>query len=463
MKSNNKIAHQWRRLALVCLTTAFVAACSSSDDEKEVFEGDRISVLSYDSQLRVDPRLSNQPVNLLPPFKNSQWSNPGGFPTHVAYHLALTGLNEAYRVEMVEGNNADRRLKSPPVIAGGKVFALGTDLNVVAVDAQTGANIWTQSVAATYREPNTSLTRYFGFKDKPADIDDGFGGGVAYEDGRVFVTTGFGEILALSAESGEIIWRVQNTVPFSNAPTIRKGMLYVVSRDSRLQVLSTADGSRAWEFLAITEQASILASSSPAVSDQMVVAGFNSGEVSALNTINGSTIWNDSLSSRATQVTPLSELNTIIGRPVIDRDRVYVTSHGGRTAAIDIRNGERIWTSDIGSIETPWVIGDFVLVMSLDGDLVCLSREQGRVRWVASLGAYEDPDEREERIRWAGPVLGDGRILAASSDGRLASINPANGEINEIIELDEAVSVAPVIANGTLYILTDEGSLIALR
>jgi outer membrane protein assembly factor BamB len=60
-------------------------------------------------------------------------------------------------------------------------------------------------------------------------------------------------------------------------------------------------------------------------------------------------------------------------------------------------------------------------------------------------------------------VLGDGRILAASSDGRLASINPANGEINEMIELDEAVSVAPVIANGTLYILTDEGSLIALR
>jgi outer membrane protein assembly factor BamB len=79
------------------------------------------------------------------------------------------------------------------------------------------------------------------------------------------------------------------------------------------------------------------------------------------------------------------------------------------------------------------------------------------------LGAYEDPDEREERIRWAGPVLGEGRILAASSDGRLASVNPANGEINEMIELDEAVSVAPVIANGTLYILTDEGSLIALR
>jgi outer membrane protein assembly factor BamB len=462
MTVKNNTVYKMRRALIACVAAGVVMACSS-DGEDTVFEGDRISVLSYESQLRVDPRLAGEPVRLLPPFLNSQWNNPGGFATHVAYHLDLSGLTESFRVDMVAGNVADRRLKSPPVVGGGKVFAMGSNLEVSAVDGQTGAALWTTSVAATYREKNFGLTRFLGRSDVPADIDDGFGGGVAYEKGRVFVTTGFGEILALSAETGEIIWRVKNTVPFSNAPTIRKGNLFVVSQDSRLQVLSTEDGRRLWEFLAITEQASILASSSPAVSDQMVVAGFSSGEVASLSIVNGTAIWNDSLSSRATQVTPLSELNAIVGRPVIDRDRVFVTSHGGRTAAIDVRTGERIWTADVGSIETPWVIGDFVLVMSLDGDLVCLSREQGRVRWVASLGGYEDPEARDERIRWAGPVLAGGRALLASSDGRLASVDPTNGEITEIIDLEEAVSVAPIVANRTLYILTDEGSLIALR
>ena len=123
----------------------------------------------------------------------------------------------------------------------------------------------------------------------------------------------------------------------------------------------------------------------------MVVAGFNSGEIVALNSINGRVAWSDSLTSRATQITPLSELNAIVGRPVIDGDRVFAVSHGGRMVSIDMRTGERIWTADIGSIETPWVLGDFIFVVTLDGQVVCLSSAQGRVRWVSQLPAFEDP------------------------------------------------------------------------
>ncbi len=450
------------RYAILTLAITSLAGCGGADEQAE-FEGERISVLNYEAQLRVDPRLENQTVRVLPAFENSQWANPGGFSTHAAYHLALSGLELAFEAEIVEGNNADRRLKAPPVVAEGKVFAMGTKLDIVAVSATDGTPIWSQSVIANYSEPNFGLTRFLGISEKPADIEDGWGGGLAYAEGRIFATTGFGEIIALSAETGEVIWRVQNTIPFSNAPTVRNGRLFVVSQDSRLQVLSTDDGSRLWEHLAISDQASILAASSPAVSDQIVVSGFNSGEIVALNTVNGSVVWSDSLTSRATQVTPLSKLNAIVGRPVIDRDRVFVTSHGGRTAALDVRSGERLWTTDLGSIETPWVMGDYVLLMSLDGDLVCLSRETGRVRWAAPLGGYEDPEERDERIRWAGPILAGGKVLVVSSDGRLVSVDPTNGEVMETIELEDEVSLSPLVANSTLYLLTDEGTLVARR
>ena len=449
-------------LAQVTVMAAFLAACSGPSD-KEKFDGDRISVLSFEAQLRADPRLADAAVPVLPAFRNSTWDNPGGFPSHAYYHLELDGLGEGYNVAFVTGNGGNKLLKAPPIVADEKVFALGADLVVSAADMKTGDVKWRQSVSTLKTDVNFGLSRFWAGDEVAANLRDGFGGGVAYGRGRVIATTGFGEIMALNGDTGEILWRVQNSVPFSNAPTVGGNRVFVTSQDSRLQAFNIETGERIWEHLAITEQATIIGATSVAVNDQIVVAGFNSGEVVALSPINGNVLWTDSLTSRGTQVTPLSKLNAIVGRPVIDRDRVIVTSHGGRTAAIDIRSGERIWTKDVGSIETPWVMGDYVLVMSLEGALVSLSREQGRVRWLTQLPSFKDEENREGRIRWAGPLLAGGQVILASSDGRLVTANPVNGEIIGFQDIEEPVNVTPIVAEGTLYVLTDEGSLIARR
>lgn len=450
-----------RHFASLALAAFLVGCGGASDDEK--FDGDRISVLSFDAQLNADPRLADASVPVLPAFRNAEWSNPGGFPTHAFYHLELDGLDGGYKVEFVAGNGGYKRMKAPPIVADGKVFALGPDLKISAADMKTGALLWQASVVTLAKETNFGWSRFWGSDQVDADLRDGFGGGVAYGRGRVIATTGFGEIMALNGDTGEILWRVQNSVPFSNAPTVRGNQIFVASQDSRLQAFNIETGERIWEHLAITEEATIIGATSVAVNEQIVVAGFNSGEVVALNSVNGAVLWTDSLTSRGTQVTPLSKLNAIVGRPVIDRDRVFVTSHGGRTAAIDIRSGERIWTTDVGSIETPWVMGDYLLIMSLEGQLVSLSREQGRVRWLTQLPSFEDEEDRDGRIRWAGPLLAGGQVVLASSDGRLVSVNPVTGEIIAYQNIEEPVNVTPVVADGTLFVLTDEGSLIARR
>lgn len=452
-----------RSLYLPLVAALSLAACGGGTDSSEKFDGDRISVLSYETALRADPRLGDKPVSIIPAFRNSDWTNPGGFASHAAYHLELDGLGEGFRIKAVEGNSGLTRIKAVPIVADGKIFAMGASLDVAAFDAKTGARLWGQSVMADYTEPNRSLTRFFGVREKAAELRDGFGGGIAYDTGRLYVTTGFGELFALNAQNGEIIWRTQSAVAFSNAPTIRSGRIYVASQDSRLQAFSAEDGVLLWDHAAINEGATIMGATSAAVNEQAVVAGFNSGEVVALSPVNGQPAWTESLTSRGTQVTPLSQLNAIVGRPVIDRDRIYVTSHGGRTAAIDLRSGERIWTADVGSIETPWTLGEYVLLMSLEGELVALSREQGRIRWITRLPAFTDPQRRRGRINYAGPVLAGGKIILAGSNGDLVSVNPTDGDVIETVNVETPINVAPVIADGTLYLLGDDGTLIARR
>ena len=461
MRNDSTILNKARLLLAVLPMMVGLAACGPA--EKDKLAGERIPILSFENQISEDPRLKDEAITIPPAFRNNAWPNMGGFASHAAYHLELAALTPLFKVSIVEGNSRDVRMKAPPIVAEDKVFVLGAGLNVVAVDANTGGKLWTQSVMADYSEPNLGWTRFLGFKEKPADIEDGFGGGLAYDNGRLFVTTGFGEVLCLSATTGEILWRVRNVVAFSNAPTVRNGRVFVVSQDSRLQAFSVEDGTRLWEYLAITELATIIGASSPAVSDQFIVAGFNSGEVVALSPVNGTVAWSDSLTSRATQITPLAQLNAIVGSPVIDRDRVFATSHGGRTAAFGLRTGERIWTVDIGSIEMPWAMGDYVLVTTLDGAIVCLSRGQGRIKWISQLQAFENPKTRETRVSWSNPILAGGRVVVASSIGDLVALSPETGDIIQTHKLREPINLSPVLANGTLYVLSDEGTLFAWR
>src|SRR6185436_1958736 len=109
-----------------------------------------------------------------------------------------------------------------------------------------------------------------------------------------------------------------------------------------------------------------------------VVAPFASGEIVALLAGNGRRLWSDSL-SRAGRLTSLSAINDIAGRPVIDSGVAYAASHSGILAAVDIRSGQRVWSRAFASTQTPWVAGDVLYAVSVDGQLAAFDRATGNV------------------------------------------------------------------------------------
>jgi len=167
--------------------------------------------------------------------------------------------------------------------------------------------------------------------------------------------------------------------------------------------------------------------------------------------------------TRSGGVTALSELDDIAGKPVIDRDMVFAISHSGIMVGIDLSTGDRKWSRDIGGIQTPWVAGDFLYTLTTDGQLLCLERSDGRVKWAHQLQRYEDPDDQDDPIFWAGPVLVSNRLILASSNGYAISISPYTGELLGRIEIPDGTYIAPVVAGGTMYLYTNDAELVALR
>lgn len=465
-------ARHVRNIAIVLTVALLASSCSAVDTvsgwfdtggKKSKLRGERISVMTADETLHIDDSLKDVPVQLPAPYKNADWPEPGGYASNAMYHLDAPGpLHVEWQQDAGKGSDTQSRLTAAPVVAEGHIYVIDSAAHVFAFDAKSGNPLWDKSIAPVERNPNWMNAWGLLGEGNKIDPTKGFGGGVAFDDGKLFATSGFGEVVAMDARSGKILWTQDIAVPILNAPTANGGRVFVSSYDNHFFALAQSDGRRLWDHQGISESAAILESTSAAVAGEYVMAPYSSGEIYALRVQNGRPAWNDML-THSGMATALSELDDIAGRPVVDRDIVFAISHSGIMAAISLNTGDRFWSRDIGGIQTPWAAGDYVYVLTTDEQVICLTRKEGKVKWIHQLQRFEDPEGKHGAIVWAGPVLVSDRLIAVSSTGIAAALSPYTGQLIGRMEIPAGTYIAPVVADSTLYLYTSDAQLVALR
>ena len=433
---------------LVLTLGILVAACDSdlfSETPAPPLPGKRISILSNDKNLQPEIMgAGGSRIKLPPPDPNADWPQAGGSSNHAMHHMQIgSQVAQVWSASVGESASKHSKLLGQPIVALGRVFSIDADNVVYAVSAKTGRQLWHRKVM-------------------PDDVETLSGGALAYEEGRIFVSTGFGQVIALEAKSGKVAWRQMLSGPMRGAPTVRAGRVIVVTVDDRTYCLAADDGQTLWTHQGTVEPAALLAGNSPAVDGNVVVVPYNSGEIFALRIENGSVIWQDTLAS-INRTHGIASLSDIAARPIIDRGRVYVIGHADLIAAIDLRTGKRLWDREIGGIQSPWIAGDFLFVITNSNEIVAMDTKTGNLVWVTQLQAWEDPIKKKNRIVWVGPVLASNRLIIGSSTGILASLSPYTGEILGQEDIGDAIPVPPVIANNGLYFLTDEAEILAYK
>ncbi len=426
-----------------------LAGCGSDDwfgePDKPPLPGKRVSVLVHDTELSPD-RGKSVEIVLPRPEANADWPQTGGLSHHAMQHLAVGGeLSRAWRSGIGTGADSENRLVAPPVVAGGRVYAMDSGARVSAYDVADGKRLWR-------------------FDLTPDDDEDSVvrGGGIAFDGGRLFAATGVGGLWVLDAATGGQFWQVQLDAPLRAAPTVYGGRVFVITASNRVVAYAAQDGAKLWEFTGQEAAEGLLGAASPAADLGVVVVAMRSGALAALRVENGSLAWEDSLAGGRRSSGFLS-IGDIKGPPVISGGRVYATGNSGLTAAIDLRTGGRIWEKEIAGVDMPWVAGDFLFMVSTNNEVVALEARGGRILWVTPLSQWQRPDTRGGRIVWSGPVLAGDRLLLAGSHGYVVAISPYTGKVVGYEKLSAGVSVPPVVAGGTVYFLTDDADLLAYR
>jgi outer membrane protein assembly factor BamB len=439
-----------RRAALLGGAASALSGCGALDSlfgEREVrLPGERRSVLSAEQRrsLEVDEAAQARPIVLPPPAPNPDWPQVGGGPSHAPGHPALGAtLTEAWRASFGTGSGYRRRITGAPIVAGGTVYAIDAYGVVFAFDAANGGRRWRLDTAP--REESAGAV----------------GGGAAMAGETLYVATGLAEMLAVNPADGTVRWRVGLPAPTRGAPTVVGERIFIPTIENQLLALSTEDGRRLWTHRASPATAVPLGLPAPAVEGETVVAGFASGELSALRATDGRVQWTETLAAAGGR--GLAEIAGIHALPVIDRGRVFAIGMGGLSIAIDLRSGRRLWEREVGGTETPWSVGDWLFLLTGAGELAALGRDDGQVRWVTDLRRPREGRRAPDPVNWASPVLAGGRLFVANTGREAVVVDPTDGRIMDRRRLPGGSTIEPTVADGTLYLATDDATLVALR
>lgn len=452
-----------KRVLLAVAATSLLAGCGAFGGQKKNTTptvGQRIPVLSSETGVEVDPALAPIAITLPAVNANADWPQPGGNASKSIGHVALAAQpTRQWSVSIGQGTTKRVRLAAAPSIGDGRIYTVDTTATVRAFDAATGARIWERAIGdEEARRGGTSLLS----GELTGNAGVLFGGGASYDAGRVYATSGIGDVAAFDAATGEPVWTVRVGGPLRGAPTLAQDSVYVTTQDNRIFALDRADGKARWDSASTIELAGVFGMAAPAAAQGTVVAGFSSGELTAYRYENGRVLWQDAL-SRTSISTAVASLSDIDAEPVIDNGRVYSIGQGGRMVALELNSGQRIWEVNLAGIATPWVAGEWIFVVTDQARLYAVARSSGKAKWMTQLPRYRDEEDKKGLIDWKGPILAGDRLLLINSRGTLTSVSPYDGSIQSSIETGSAVSLSPVVANGTLYILNDAGQLAAWR
>lgn len=287
-----------------------------------------------------------------------------------------------------------------------------------------------------------------------SDLDDAMvTGGAGAGSGVVVVGTSKGQVIALSQDEGEELWRTTLSSEILSAPQAADNIVVVLTDDSRVFGLNAQTGEILWRQQNNAPLLQLRGSGPIIIKDQTVYIGFANGFVNAFDLKTGRILWQQAVSYPRGR----SEIDRIVdvdGQMVVKEGVLYAVNFQGRAIAFDTRMQRLLWEREFSSYKGLAVDQEAVFITDAQSKVWALSRKTGDTLW-----RQTDLDYRE----LTAPAVFDDMIAVGDYQGYVHFINTSNGQLLGRIQADSsAIHTPPVKVGNSLLILSSNGTLTRL-
>mgnify|MGYP002834776341 CR=1 FL=1 len=266
----------------------------------------------------------------------------------------------------------EKALRIEPKIHGKRVISASPDGKVKSHFADSGKEIWTVDIKDIFEAQN--------FSSELSGNFDVLTGGVEANSEHVFVCSATGHLVALNQIDGSFAWKATISSESLSPPKVDNDLLVVQTIDGKVAAYDASDGSKRWEYAAKIPPLTLRGTSTPAVYEDIVIAGFSNGRIAFITRDDGLAAY-ERIIGVPEGVSDLEKLVDLDGKMAIENNILYIAGYQGRLIAIDLRAGEILWEKEASSLVGVSVGFGNVYLISADGKVIAYNGTNGREVW----------------------------------------------------------------------------------
>lgn len=351
-----------------------------------------------------------------------------------AQHSGFIDFNLSPKLALAWQNSEPRFTGSvsAPVVDAARVY-YGLGPHLYALDVATGAVQW--------QYPTDASTQIGAFNAP-----------LALDGANVFAGNDDGNLYCFDAQKGTITWQFKTGGSVHTAPVVQDGVVYLASQN-QVYAVDEKTGQAVWQQPFATDTTIV---SAPSLGNDVIYEATGSGRIYAIHMRSGSLFWSNQITGSPTESGALvvnRGLAYILGDQLIDQ----LSPRMG-----DVRQ-QYLLKAD--NMVAPTIGDDGIIYAGTSDSKISALDNRGRAIWQRTLDDHPS----------APPLLTRGELITCTQSGTIYLLNRATGAIDWVYTLQPVVTlgdtappaapviVSPTVANGSLYILSDDGTLSAFR
>ena len=266
---------------------------------------------------------------------------------------------------------------------------------------------------------------------------------------NLLVADSIAKVSSINLQTGNLIWSKKSEYPFNSEIKIFKDKFFVVDFKNTLRCFYIKDGTECWNIK--TEDSFIVSNSkfSMLIKDNLVIYNNSLGDITAVDISSGLIQW-----QLPTQTSSI--MNETYGfnfsKLVSDGSSIYFSNNKNQFYSVDLKSGTMNWMSEINSILTPIIIGNFIFTVSENGYLFTIQKNEGNIIRINDI--YKNLNlKKRKRIKPTGFTIGGNNLYLTNSDGNLIVISLSAGNVIKIEKVGRDLLSKPLIYDENLFIV----------